>query len=779
MPNPFLAQCSLIYPYPPHPNQTNPTIPPTISPGEPLSFAVIVPPASATFPLVGSHVTWTLTRTDPKDPADPNDVDAEVPLEPGVDYQILRGGLEETQLSVVFRPLSRIVSVSPTLTLFYLDNGTNLVIPAVSSPTDPPQFAPKSYVTTALAAAENGAALATLLRKNIRLVAAKTIIDPGDAAALKLLPQPVPAVPQVLTSIVDEAPSVEIRGAVPLKSLVEAIIGPLTGALGHVLPSSRTSLEEVGGAVQRLLGEPLSIPLAIDVLGKRISRTLAPIGEPVLPVFTTTPEQTNALEGLVPVGQWGARFFVSKVQWKTQRWKGLESDPWPDPVAVEDDPSLESGLWDAARVVGEDPESADLAPGLHFLKSLLLRPQFADLSDPFTTVSPRPIRVLATMTVTIDDIGDVTVNVPPIVLTLLPLPLPRVAVLFRKKFGYRGNDQDVFVAVDRQSATVVSGLDDCLRLLTRLTTALNNIAAVANALGADWRDLIEIGQALSVLSDELGRVPPSRIIFAAQWRDPLPIEMSEDGRTSAVIYIGVPGRGRCILRHLPDLAGQEGPRITFGGTNATAFSSIIPVLDGRFSELVQVPEGSARASDPAFNYDNNAAVLVPRQLDTVEFTTSCAVSTLLAPTDLAGALPEVRNFVDEDLSATAAGRWVERVVGEHAAELIRLVDEHDDLRASALAIADRLMPLVHSRRERRPAVVDRQLKKAIDTALERLSGRASGLLAADIARGRELLVHFSGRSLLEGLTRAEAASRRGKAPWLSRRQSQQPGPDDD
>jgi hypothetical protein len=568
MADPNLAQCFWTYP------ESTASVPP----GQPLSFQVIVPlPSVPAFPLTGLVVNWSLT----------DDSTGQL-LVAGDDYQLLSGDLQSNLLSLVFKPVAgRTISVAPTLSLFYA--GATGIINAVSNPTQYPQFAPQTYSLAGLTTNEQKSVVDMIINA-ISLSAKKSIIEPGEAALLKVLPRSMADVPQVVTSVLHEAPSVEIRGAIPLDSLVEAIMGPITGALGSALPGSKASLEEAGDEVRRLLGEPLAIPLAIDVMGKRISTTLAPVGVPEVPVFTSSPQETNSFRGMVPIGKWQSPFIISSATWAVQE-------------------------------AGQCTVNQDLSPGLDFIKSFLLKPKIVPLSASAGLLgAPTPITVTVTIHIELDPTvfsvpGDV--QLPSVTLFHLPLCLPRVAAAFADPFDevHSSTNQEAFIATDVTTLPLIPSLDDFLRLLTRLTTALNNVMAVATALGAEWQDIFGIASTLSVLSDKLGRIKPGRIYFFPIWTDGGSVTVQGDV-ISAVIYVGIseyigpPGHVGIPLTatyfRLSDSNGRQ--YIDFGKPLMSSYS-ILPNLKGKFSMIQQIPPNSAAASNPGYHYDNRMEVL--------------------------------------------------------------------------------------------------------------------------------------------------------------------------
>ena len=560
MADPNLAQCFWTYP------EANTAVPS----GQLLSFQVIVPlPNVPAFPLTGSVVNWRLT-----------DNSTGQPLIAGLDYQLLAGDLQSNLLSLVFKPVAgRTISVAPTLSLFY--GGAAGIINVVSNPTQYPQFAAQTYSLAGLTTNEQSSAISIIVSA-ISLSAKKSTIEPGEPALLKVLPRSMADVPQVVTSILHETPSVEVRGAIPLDSLVEAIVGPITGALGNALPGSKASLEDAGDEVIRLLGEPLAIPIALDVLGKRISTTLVPVGVPEVPVFTSSPDETNSFRGLVPIGKWQSPFAVSGAAWILQE-------------------------------AGQSTVYQDLSPGLDFIKSFLLKPKIVPLSASAGLVAvPTPITVTATLHLQLDATvfpAPVDVALPPLTLLRLPLCLPRVAVAFRNALDVPdlGGNQEAFIATDVTSLPLMPSLDDFLRLLTRLTTALNNVMAVATSLGAQWQDIFGLASTLSVLSDKLGRIKPGSVFFFPIWTPEGSVTVQEDV-ISAVIYVGIPGAPSNTNTFFR-LSDSNGPNYIDFGTQSMSYYSILPNLKGKFSTIQQIPPNSAIASDPGYNFNDKMEVL--------------------------------------------------------------------------------------------------------------------------------------------------------------------------
>lgn len=696
---------------------TYPASAPTVAPGRPLDFKVVVPPPTgALFPLTGSVVNWKLT-----------DVATANPLVSGVDYQLLDGDLNSPFLSVVFAPIAnRTVSVVPEVRLFYWDataTPPSVVVDTITNPADYPQFAPRTYTLEGIDAVK--ASLLPIIKDALCVVTEKTIIEPGEPALLNVLPRSMSTVPQAVTSVVDEAPKVEIRGAIPLKGLVDAIIGPLTGALSRAVPGSRASLESAGNDVARLLGQALSIPLAIDVLGKRVSKTLAPVGDLQAPIFTSTPAETRSLEGLVPIGKWQLPFTIARVEW------------WIDGAAA-----------------------MDLSPGVDFIKAFLLLPKLVALSrsDPASL----PSRVTVHVRLHVDVKTDVVAVLGSIDLSLdlqvLPLAIPRVATIFRHEFaGRNGSDQWVAICPDVWTAPFMPSLDDALRLFTRIGTVLNNIAAVAHRLAAvdaaerpAWSELMDLATAFSMLTDQVGRADPGDLRLTPAW-DGQVIFTPAKGRISAVIYIGLRDSVHCEI-------GMRAEGSDYIRMDSTC---VLPSLRGRFDELVQVPPGSATATNESRNYNER------QQLRFV----GCPPTQVLGGTEMAPDLEVLREFRDRVLLETTAGRRYVRVLERHALEIASLLHRDEDLAQSTLDLAKRLTPVVRRVNEGRPTTLDEELIGRVDTLLESASAKGSTVLRTAVADVRKELRHFAGRTPADGLERASreaGGTERSAAPGARR-----------
>lgn len=559
MPPPYISNCFWTYP-----------TTPTVAAGQVLGFEVVVPPpltlaaGTIAFPVSGSSVSWSLQDT----ASPPN------PLIPGIHYQIIDGDLDSAQLAVVFKPPAsdQQIQIVPKLSLFY----AGITKPELSSFTPQP-FILKPVTSDAISQAT------TAIANALSLTTENSIIEPGDLAILNIAPKNVLDIPQVVTSILHETPEVKIRGAIPLDNIVQAFLSPVTSTFGQFVPGSKSTVNKAAQEVRSLLGGLFTIPLMIDVLGDKVTKTLAPLGAPQIPLLSVSPD-AQSLSGVVPIGSWPAGFSLTSVTWEVK----------------------ENG---AATVYN------DLSPGVNLLKSFLLRPDIVAMLTTSEFLEPTPITVTATLHINIDinPATAIDIQLPSITLQRLPLPLPQIAAVFKNAFDDVDHvaDQRVYLTCDRQTAPFLSSLNDCLNLIASMSSVLNKIIAVATPLGTEWTDFLYLAAAFSVLADSIGRIPPSsenpgNIFFQpCLCEQPGPcINLSKtswDDLISAVIAIGLPSANGFVL--------SDGNGTGYIAFNQSRYSSILPKLDGTFSSIQQIPPFSAVSNQPDTNFNDILEVL--------------------------------------------------------------------------------------------------------------------------------------------------------------------------
>ncbi len=530
--------------------------------GQALEFSVVVPPpvtGAVSFPVTGSAVSWVLAGANGQ------------ALVPGVDYLILAGDLLAERLAVVFKPPAQATSVTvvPQLTLF-----------SAPSASETSAWTPQGYTLQPVSGAQVAQAQAQLA-KTLALAAENTIIEPGNLALLHVATKNVLDVPQVVTSVLHETPHVRIRGAIPLDSIVQAFLSPVTNALGHFVPGSKSTVTEAGLEVQKLLGGLFSIPLAIDVLGDKLTKTLLPTGTPQIPLVSASPDG-QSLEGTVPIGRWPARVSTAR-----------------------------AATWVLTEGQNAPTVYNDVSPGVDLVKSFLLRPALVPLSTTPGAMSPTPITVSVTLHIALDvSTTPIDIQLPSVTLQRVPLPVPQIAAVFKHAFDDVDSaaDQRAVLTTDAATAPFLASVGDCLNLITRTASVLNAVVAVATTLGTQWTDVLNLAGAFGALAERLGAIGtnPGSIAFRPCLPSPagpcVTLTGSWNNAISAIIAIGPPSPNGFVL------SDSDGPGwIAFGGS--ASYSSIIPSLNAAFSSVQQIPPGSATSNQPGTNFNDVLEVL--------------------------------------------------------------------------------------------------------------------------------------------------------------------------
>jgi hypothetical protein len=563
----ILEQCSFAYP----PTATQ------VTPGTVLVFAVSVPSSAlGLLPLaeVASTITWLVT-----------DGATGARLKPGDDYQIQSGGLNELELAFVVNPVkSGSVKVQPLLE----------VVAGGQTPLSA-GWNPVQYALSPAAERDLEAVVTSALTDALQLASSGTLLEPGATAALQVLPKPLTPLPQVATSILHELPSVEIRGAIPLGELVSAVIGPLGGAIGRVLPSAASALTSAEGDVAKLLAEPVAIPLAIDIDGRRVTRTLEPLTTQLAPTVTSDPSDPMNLTGAVPVNGFLAQFGLS---------------------------STTAATWSVTSPK-ETPVSANLSPNLNLLQTLLLRP--AVKPPGATDLAPTPVDVTVTLEFDLPalQITDLSVKLGPVRLLRLPLVLPQFVAVFVNAFDDYSksiSDQKILLSTDSLGAVLMPSLDAVTRVLSTLSSVLDTISQVVSSVVAGndpnrayWEPLLTLGQGVNLIVGLLGSIPAGaryyQPVYTAQGSKTLNGDW--DDSISALIHVGVPAdeAGQVYFR-LSDSNGTDSVEVN-SPRSATKEQYICVLADfnTQFEDIVQYPGGTAWSNEPNTNPNDRLEIL--------------------------------------------------------------------------------------------------------------------------------------------------------------------------
>jgi hypothetical protein len=381
-----------------------------------------------------------------------------------------------------------------------------------------------------------------------------------------------------------------------LGALVEAIIGPIVGAVSSALPSSTDAVSGAVGDVANLLAEALPIPLAIDVGGRKVTRTLAPLTTDLVTTVTSAPSDAQNLEGTVPIDGFLAKFSLS--------------------------PGV-SATWTVTDENGQQT-SMNLSPGLNLVQTLLLLPDVVALGAAAAKLLPVRINVTVHLQLDVPQLGltgpnAVQLDVGPVTLLRLPIVLPQIAAVFQNAFDdWNGRSgQAALLSTDSVGAKLMPSLDSVIRLLSTLSSVLDTFGKAAFDIGMDtakgWKDLLVLGEGVRQLVTLLGRLPQDKIFFQPAYEtDKLLVTDVVNDSTlltgdwndsiSAAIHIGVPpmpDQNKKLFGRYFRLADGNGPAfIDFNGPDAPAiaFISIVNNLNQTFQDIRQMPPKTATSN---------------------------------------------------------------------------------------------------------------------------------------------------------------------------------------
>ena len=567
------------------------TDPAQIIAGQVYSFAVGVPAEIGTTGLPGTvlgaataaTVVWRIADSSSK------------PLTPGDDYQIVSGGLNQMNLSFVVNPSrTQSFTVQPILTIAGGGGQTGSV--------GQPGWGPVSYTPVAANTADLQAKAAALLQTALQLTTSANLIQPGAAVTFKVVENAMTSTPQVVTNLVHELPEVKIRGAIPLGEILKAIVGPIAGAISSALPSSTDSVTGEVGDVANLLAEALAIPIAIDVGGRKVTRTLAPLTTDLVTTVTSAPDDTHNLSGTVPIDGFLASFNLSQANWTVVN---------PDGTAV---------------------ENINVSPGLDLVRTLLLLPDIVALEVLDDQVIPAPAAVTVELQIELPQLNltganGVQITLGPLTILRLPLILPQMAAVFRNTLDDWNGDggQRALLTTDSKGAKLIPSLDAMIRLLSALSAVLDTFTKEAVEAGAGtvstWGDILGLGEGVRLLVALLGRIPQSKIYFKPTRTDSDGVDRADldsktigtddwDDRISAVIHIGQYAqynRDKQPQGKWFRLADTNGPKwIDFNNPNQVfSYISIVSNLNVNYDTLKHsYPPHTADTNHPGSNLND-------------------------------------------------------------------------------------------------------------------------------------------------------------------------------
>jgi hypothetical protein len=568
------------------------TDPAQVIAGQVYSFSIGVPATIGTTGLPGTVLGAATAATVVWRVAD----SSSNPLTPGNDYQIVSGGLNQTTLAFVVNPSrTQGFTVQPVLTV--AGGGGQVGSLGQSG------WGAVSYTPVAANAADLQAKAVPLLQAALQLTTSANLIQPGAAVTLKVVETAMTSTPQIVTNLVHELPDVKIRGAIPLGEILKAIIGPIAGAISSALPSSTDSVSGEVGDVANLLAEALAIPIAVDVGGRKVTRTLAPLTTDLVTTVTSAPDDAHNLSGTVPIDGFLASFSLTRATWTVVN---------PDGTAV---------------------ENINASPGLDLVRTLLLLPDIVALEFLDNQVIPAPVEVKVELEFELSQLtfNNVPVIVPvtlgPLPLLRLPLILPQIAAVFRNPLDDWNGDggQRALLTTDSKGAKLIPSLDAMIRLLSALSAVLDTFTKAAVEAGTGtvtaWGDILGLGEGVRLLVALLGRIPQSKIYFKPTRTDSDGVDRADldsetistddwDDRISAVIHIGK--YAKYIGDRQPQgkwfrLADTNGPKwIDFNNPNQVfSYISVVSNLNVNYDTLKHsYPPHTADTNHPGSNLND-------------------------------------------------------------------------------------------------------------------------------------------------------------------------------
>jgi len=132
----------------------------------------------------------------------------------------------------------------------------------------------------------------------------------------------------------------------------------------------------------------------------------------------------------------------------------------------------------------------------------------------------------------------------------------------------------------------------------------------------------------------------------------------------------------------------------------------------------------------------------------------CAVEETMAGTALEKEADRLRLFRDREMLKTKAGRRYVQLLATHSVELLRLSKSEKALHEEALAVLQRVAPVIPEPRQRQAKVIDRELLKSVASLLKKTKDKSSPALGLALDALAKDLRFFKNRTVVEGLKAA-------------------------
>jgi len=132
----------------------------------------------------------------------------------------------------------------------------------------------------------------------------------------------------------------------------------------------------------------------------------------------------------------------------------------------------------------------------------------------------------------------------------------------------------------------------------------------------------------------------------------------------------------------------------------------------------------------------------------------CAVEETMDGTALEKEADRLRLFRDREMLKTKAGRRYVQLLATHSVELLRLSKSEKALHEEALAVLQRVAPVIPEPRQRQAKVIDRELLKSVASLLKKTKDKSSPALGLALDALAKDLRFFKNRTVVEGLKAA-------------------------
>lgn len=592
---------SSVAPTPESPVQSPPVLIAALAAGQPVTLTMTFPPpltalapfadALLTTPSFSSSVAWEII--------------ADGRMVEGEDYLILsEGGLAAPSLTLVFKPPAE-GEQAKAVTV----RATAVVKAVVESPLpSPPPPLPLTTPSAALDEASRAydvrysvapvdpGVLDKLIQGLVDLLYAEVpqaIINPGDVVTARVARRKAPGLPQVVTSLLHDAPSVDIRGSIPLDNVLNFILEPFR-KISSLIPSGNplSKTDDVTANIKKLLPSALTVPVRLNIRGQRLTTAYSPIGDKGPIVFSHTPDEAGDIEGFLPLGRWPLPFSIPNED------VPVTSPPDPEAAGIE---------W---AITYQDPQGNKLAfaqPTTVFgmLRNVLFVPRIQTLGLPAVASGEATIEIKPYLK--IDGVPRppaAHLRLHKISLEVTPIHLPEVLVCFDHGLdnvpAAPGESQ---VYVSRETGFFAGSLDELLLVLGNLGSALNALISIIST-GAtqaepipNYSNLVYLNQSIKVLSDALRRATSIEFVIA----DDNKVLLHD---VSSFIAIA-PRPIRLWARGpQPPFDAVREAHLTIAppapAAGAPFYSGFIRNLNRRFKETKPIPGGSAVASNPEY-----------------------------------------------------------------------------------------------------------------------------------------------------------------------------------